>query len=122
MDIYNIENIYNQKHQKPSDNIENKILWKNIKSIKIRKILLYNFVEAINERNENIIVIQKNRLLLKSLCSNLKYIDDNNINLDSNKIKEIIGISINSDGLLCISKELYKEKKNTKIKNYFRKK
>lgn len=111
MDIYNIENIYNQKHQKPSDNIENKILWKNIKSIKIRKILLYNFVEAINERNENIIVIQKNRLLLKSLCSNLKYIDDNNINLDSNKIKEIIGISINSDGLLCISKELYKEKK-----------
>jgi hypothetical protein len=92
---------------------QTKIIWKNIKDIKIKKNLLYNYVEDINECIENEIIIQKNKLLSKSLCYNLKYIDENNIIMDfyEYKIINIIGIYINKDGLLCISSNLYKNKK-----------
>lgn len=90
-----------------------KLLWKDIKDIKIKKKLLSNYVENINECIENKIIIQKNKLLSKGLCYNLKYIDENNIIFDfyEYKIINIIGILINKDGLLCISSNLYKNKK-----------
>lgn len=90
---------------------EEQLIWKNIKGAKIKKGLLFDYINNINEKNENNLVIQKNKLLLKSLYSNLKYIDDNNIKIDSRKISNIIGITKNEDGLLVISKDLYKEKK-----------
>lgn len=90
---------------------EEQLIWKNIKRAKIKKGLLFDYINNIIEKNENNLVIQKNKLLLKSLYSNLKYIDDNNIKIDSRKISNIIGITKNEDGLLIISKDLYKEKK-----------
>lgn len=90
---------------------EEQLLWRNVKSAKTKKGLLSDYIDNINEKNENKLVIQKNKLLLKSLYSNLKYIDDDNIKIDYGKISNIIGITINEEGLLIISKDLYKDKR-----------
>lgn len=97
---------FKQKYEK-----EGELIWKNIKGIKKKKILLLKYIDNINERNENKLVVQKNKLLLKSLYSNLNHIDDNNIIFESGEISNIIGITKNEDGLLIISKDLYKEKR-----------
>lgn len=85
--------------------------WKNIKSLKNKKILLSNFINKINENINDEIIIQKNKLVLKSLISNLKYINDNNIILTNEEISKIIGIDTNDNGLIIISNFLYKSKK-----------
>lgn len=90
-----------------------KSTFKDIKNIKDRKLLLSKFV---NEINDNIpdgdeMIKQKNNLVLKSICSNIKYINDENIILDSDNIIKIIGININNKGLIIINKSLYKDHK-----------
>ena len=85
--------------------------WKKIKRVKIKKILLTDFINRINHNIDNNMIIQKNRLLLKSLSLNLKYINDDNIIINNNKIYKIIGININEDGLLTINNDLYKDNK-----------
>jgi hypothetical protein len=89
----------------------NQKTWKNIKSLKTKKILLSNFINNINKNIENEIIIQKNKLVLKSLLFNFKYINDDNIILNDKEITKIIGININEKGLLLISNVLYKNKK-----------
>jgi hypothetical protein len=98
-DIENQENVENYQKN-----------WRSIKSLKTKKMLLSNFIDKINENINEEIIIQKNKLLLKSLNSNLKYINDNNIILTGDKISKIIGIDINEDGLIIISSVLYKTK------------
>lgn len=98
------------------DNKEEKIkndqkIWKSIKSLKTKKMLLSNFIDKINENINEEIIIQKNKLLLRSLNSNLKYIDDNNIILNGEEISEIIGINTNENGLIIINNVLYKNKR-----------
>ena len=89
----------------------NQKIWKNIKSLKTKKMLLSNFIDKINESVDDNIIIQKNKLLLKGLTSNLKYIDDDNIILLHEEISQITGIDINDNGLLIINNILYKNKK-----------
>lgn len=89
----------------------NKKNWKDIKSSKIKKMLLSKFINKINESVDDNIIIQKNKLLLKSLLSNLKYIDDNNITLINEEISQITGVDINENKLLTINNLLYKNKK-----------
>lgn len=102
------ENINKQDLQKKT--------FKNIKSIKKKKLLLSNFVDNTNNNiyNEDCIykvTKQKNILVFKSICSNLKFINEENIILDLDKIVKIIGIDINKDGLISIDKTLYKDNK-----------
>lgn len=108
----------NEDEKKENKNIEELHLstFKNIKNIKLKKLLLSNFVNNINNDiyNENVIdeiIKQKNKLLLKSICSNLKYINEDNIILNSNRIIYIVGININNNGLINIDKVLYKNNK-----------
>lgn len=96
----------------------------NFKDInpKYKKKLIENFIEKINNKNDNNINIQKNNLILKTLCSKLKDIDENNIIIKQGEIIEIKGV-INNKGLLNINNDLYKNKKskksnfNLKVKN-----
>jgi hypothetical protein len=89
----------------------NQKTWKDIKSLKTKKMLLSHFIDKINENVNEEIIIQKNKLLLKSLNLNLKYINDDNIILIGDDISEIIGINTNENGLIIINSVLYKNKK-----------
>lgn len=103
---FNFESIDNKEE------IENyQKIWKNIKSLKIKKMLLSNFIDNINKNIDDKLIVQKNKLLLKSLHLNLKYIDEDNIILKNGEIVKIIGVNINEKGLLLINNFLYKNKK-----------
>lgn len=89
---------------------EELITFKKIKSVKVKKQLLNNYVEKFNYNIEDEIKKQKNKLLFKSLCINLKHINEDNILLKENDIIYIIGIYENN-GLFFISDILYKKNK-----------
>lgn len=89
---------------------ENVTNFKYIKSIKIKKQLLTSYIDKFNEEVDSEINKQKNKLLLKGICSNLKYINEDNIILKQNNIIYINGI-YEENGLLFICNELYKNKK-----------
>lgn len=90
-----------------------------IKNIKYKKILLSKYIEDINKNNENI-NIQKNNLILKTLFTKLKDINENNIIIKNGKINEIHGIII-KNGLLILTNELYKNKKESNFSLKFKK-
>lgn len=90
-----------------------------IKNIKYKKILLSKYIEDINKNNENI-NIQKNNLILKTLFTKLKDINENNIIIKNGKINEIHGIII-ENGLLILTNELYKNKKESNFSLKFKK-
>lgn len=83
------------------------ITFKKIKSKKIKKELLINYIKEINNYIDDKTTQQKNLLIFKSLYSNLKYINEDNIILENNKIKCINGL-FEKNYLLHISKILYK--------------
>lgn len=89
---------------------EELITLKKIKSVKVKKQLLNNYVEKFNYNIEDEIKRQKNKLLFKSLCINLKHINEDNILLKENDIIYIKGIYENN-GLFFISDILYKKNK-----------
>lgn len=92
--------------------IENQTnVWKNIDKLKIKKMLLTNYIDNINDNIDDELIKQKNRLILKSLILNLKYINDDNIIMNDKEIVDIIGINTNDNGLLSINNILYKNKK-----------
>lgn len=98
------------------ENINNELekqTFKDIKNTKVRKILFTKFFNNINDKipDGDKIIKQKNNLVLKSICSNMKYINDENIILVHDNIMEIIGINTDSNGLIIISKNLYKDNK-----------
>jgi hypothetical protein len=106
------DNNYNSEKENINAGLK-KSTFKDIKNIKDRKLLLSKFI---NEINDNIpdgdeMIKQKNNLVLKSICSNIKYINDENIILDYDNIIKIIGININNKGLIIINKSLYKDHK-----------
>lgn len=70
----------------------------------------------VNRINDNIhdgdeIIKQKNNLVLKSICSNIKNINEENIILEYDNIIKIIGINIDNKGLIILNKSLYKDNK-----------
>lgn len=102
-----------------SENIRNNeneeiITLKKIKSKKIKRELLEDYIKEINENTDDKTIQQKNRLIFKSLYSNLKYIDEDNILLKNNKIEYINGLIIKNH-LLFVSNVIYKNKKIPKI-------
>lgn len=106
------DNNYNSKKENINFGLE-KQTFKDIKNIKIRKILLSKFV---NEINDNIhdgdkMIKQKNNLVLKRICSNIKCINEENIILEYDNIIKIIGINIDDKGLIILNKSLYKDNK-----------
>lgn len=84
--------------------------FKNIKSIKFKKMLLNDYIQKFNEQIYDEITKQKNKLLLKSLLINFKYIDEDNIILEDNSIVYIKGLYVENN-LLRISNIIYKNQK-----------
>lgn len=84
--------------------------FKNIKSIKLKKMLLNDYIQKFNEQIYDEITKQKNKLLLKSLLINFKYIDEDNIVLEDNSIVYIKGLYVENN-LLRISNIIYKKQK-----------
>lgn len=106
------DNKYNSKKENINFGLE-KQTFKDIKNIKIRKILLEKFVNRINDNihDGDEIIKQKNNLVLKSICSNIKNINEENIILEYDNIIKIIGINIDDKGLIILNKSLYKDNK-----------
>lgn len=104
-------NVSNMKH---INNENEEITFKKIKSKKIKKELLLNYFEEINNYVDDETIQKKNTLIFYSLYSNLKHINEDNIILKDGKIKEIIGLVLKND-LLYISKVLYKNNKISTI-------
>lgn len=96
------------------ENQQQEYIFKNIKKIKYKKILLSNFIETINENIYEDNILQKNNLILKTLFGNLKKINENNVIIENGKIMRIDGIDITNDGLMIINDNLYKTKKQKK--------
>lgn len=92
------------------ENYEYATSFKNIKSIKFKKMLLNDYILKINEQIYDKITKQKNKLLLKSLLINFKYIDEDNIILEDNIIVYINGLYVENN-LLRISNIIYKNQK-----------
>lgn len=91
------------------------LIFAELKKTKQKKILLEIYIDSINENINNDINIQKNKIILKTLYTNMKNINENNIIMVDSKITRIEGLDISEDGLLILNNNLYKNKKKMKI-------
>jgi hypothetical protein len=90
------------------ENQQKTLDWKKLK-VRCKKKLLDNYINDINSEIDDNISSLKNKMLIKSLISELT---DEKIIMNNNKIIEIKGIKKNDEGLLFLyDKELFNKKK-----------